>query len=232
MIICQNIYLFFKMLYIRGSMDKFLRSKVVRGTFTVAAIVVLLSLPLYFDQLGKQPSVLSMVSSSDQVIVQATVSACSLTLTVKPEKRIPPVNNWGTLLTVDIYNQSGQRIFNYQVTSDKYGVGTVNICDHGVFLPPGIYRFFVRGFSHLRRNFGAHYTFDKSISILDLSSGGSLLYAGETSNIFDNKINSLDISTQIVHLFTNDNKNDLNQDGKVNSLDISNTITNFFLVGD
>jgi hypothetical protein len=59
------------------------------------------------------------------------------------------------------------------------------------------------------------------------------MLAGETSIQFDNKINSLDFSTQVRSLFeTNDQKNDLNQDGEVNTLDISNTVYNFYKTGD
>lgn len=56
--------------------------------------------------------------------------------------------------------------------------------------------------------------------------------AGETSGIFDNYINSLDISTQVSNYnSTNNEKNDLNGDGVVNSLDISMTSFNVFTEG-
>lgn len=170
---------------------------------------------------------------SEDVEVTATVGACILELTVKPEKRIPPVGNDQTELTVDIYDNSNTLVGTVTGNSNNVGVATMDICDQGLALTPGTYNFKVRGLSHLRKDFGDYFAFSLAVTQLDLSNGGTeQLLAGETSVIYDNYINSLDISTQINALYTSDNKNDLNQDSTVNSLDISNTIYNFYLAGE
>ena len=175
------------------------------------------------------------VTKSDDVQVQAIVEGCTLSITAHPEKRWPRVGNWDTYLTVKVYDTSDNFIGEYTDLSDEpNGTSTVDFCEvTGVTPPPGNYRFFVRGYSHLYRDFGINYAFGGGVTALDFSTGGRILYAGETSNVFDNKINSLDISTQINTLYdTNDLKNDFNQDGEVNSLEIGNTIDNFYMLGD
>jgi hypothetical protein len=166
------------------------------------------------------------------VNVSATVSGCLLDLIVKPEKRIPRVNNWGTIADVSITNLSNTVLANFTTTTNNLGKTTIDLCSMGINLSAGNYNFFIRGYSHLMKKFSNIYAFNNVYSYIDLSSGDQFLMAGETSKIYDNYINSLDISTQISTLFTGSYKNDLNQDSIVNSLDIANTITNFFLKGD
>lgn len=171
----------------------------------------------------------------EQVQIGAVVPGCQLSVIAKPEKRWPRIGNWDTFLTVRIYNSSNGFVGQYtDLSNASEGRSTVNICQLlGFTPPPGNYRFFIRGFSHLYRDFGLVSAFGGQITELDFSTDGRILYAGETSNVFDNKINSLDISTQINALFSqNDPKNDFNQDGEVNSLEIANTIDNFYMLGD
>jgi len=169
-------------------------------------------------------------ASTDQLKVTAQVDSCIVQITVHPEKRIPSTNNWGTILRVEIYSGSSY-LGSYQVTTDSSGTGTANICSSNLKVLPGNYNFYLKGYSHLRKAFLNYPAFSTTKTTLNFATAGNLL-AGETSVIYDNYINSLDLSTQINHLYTNDYKSDLNQDGKVNSLDISNTIYNFFKHGD
>lgn len=193
-----------------------------------ASIIILLGL------------VLMPISASAQGTSQTSISlqllppnVCLLNLRVYPEKRIPRIGNWNTIVTAEIFTISGQSIGTVSGRSDNAGNVTFNICDAGIIAPPGIYNFYVRGFSHLRKYFPLQQAFDNDNTVTDLTTGGRVLLAGETSNVFDNKINSLDASTQIRFFYrTDDEKNDLNRDGKANSLDFSNTVYNFYRLGD
>lgn len=164
-----------------------------------------------------------------QVDITADVYSCELNIIIYPEKRIPQINNWDTLLDVQISNTQNQ-IASLTAPSNNFGVGTFPLCLNNYQLTSGNYNFYVRGFSHLRRRYSNVTAFDTQTETLDLRPFGEM-YAGETSAVFDNYINVLDISTQISNMYTNSIKNDLNQDGYVNTLDISNTITNFYLAG-
>ncbi len=171
------------------------------------------------------------VSSQENVDVNAIVGGCTLQVTVYPEKRIPVTGNWGTNLDVELYLASNNQ---YQGTltglSNNSGIAVFDVCDE-ISPVATDYKIYIRGKSHLRRNYGIHTLFNTPSSSLDLSSDGKLI-AGETSIVYDNFINVLDISTQISKLETNDDKNDLNQDGEVNVLDIATSINNYLTEGD
>jgi len=162
----------------------------------------------------------------------ARVGWCLLSITVYPEKRIPSVNNWGAILDVTIYRSDNSVFAGFTTTTDNQGYSLINLCDMGYSPEPGNYNFHLRSHSHLRRYYANISAFNTDQTDINFSADGSRLLAGETSNVFDNKINSLDISTQIVNLYTSSYKNDLNQDSEVNSLDLSNTIHNFYLIGE
>jgi hypothetical protein len=157
---------------------------------------------------------------------------CKLNILVHPEKRIPRTGNWGTLLIVYIY-QGDQKIASSQARSDDSGRATFDFCSQNLNFTPGQYNFAVKGLSHLCKYFENVQSFENDTFDTDLTVGGKVLLAGETSNVFDDKINSLDASTQIRAFYSlNDEKNDLNREGKVNSLDFSNTVYNFYGLGD
>lgn len=170
--------------------------------------------------------------SSGSVDVTANVYACVLRLTVYPEKRIPTTNNWQTNLDIQIHSLAGSYLGTVLGSSNNLGVSVINTCDQSVSLAHDNYDLYVKGLSHLRMRFPNHELFRLMQTDVNLTTLGQLLFAGETSNVYDNYINTLDISTQITTYQTTDNKNDLNQDGVVNVLDISNTITNYLLSGD
>lgn len=172
---------------------------------------------------------------SENVEVSARVYGCHLDITARPEKR--HMNNFSTILSIDIFDNLDNYIDTAIVTTDVNGEGRVALCDQGIELDDSTnYNFYIRGYSHLRKVFANESAFSTALTVKDFwqSNPDNYLLAGETSNVFDNKINSLDLSTQIHKdiIFTNDYKNDLNQDGEVNSLDLSNTVYNFFEIGD
>ena len=168
----------------------------------------------------------------EQVQVNASVYGCYLNVKAKPEKRVL-LPNWGTELTVEVYENNGPLIGIAIATTDNNGEAIVDLCDAGITEIGGVYDVKVRGLSHLYAGYPDESALSTVETEIDFTESETrYLLAGETSNVFDNYINSLDLSTQIAHLYTNDNKNDLNQDEDVNSLDISNTIWNWYMEGD
>lgn len=201
-------------------------------TKKLIAISVLLFLSalnasLYFmiQPREKSPQVLA------DVTVGARVGGCEMLVRAHPEKR--HLNNYNTLLTVEVYKDD-EYVGTVYTHTDWDGEGEVSLCDLDANLGTGYYDFLVTGYSHLTKRFDRMLVVFRSAQAeIDFSINNTVeLLAGETSIIFDNYINSLDISTQIRAFYTTDNRNDLNQDGYVNSLDISNTIINFYKHGD
>lgn len=184
------------------------------------------------DTNGDEGGFFVYVGGDNQVTVTANVQSCIFLLEVRPEKRIPATNNWGTLVTVDVFSASNVYIGTVQANSNNLGVVEFDLCASGLPLSAGTYRLYVRGFSHLRRNYGLQSGFTTAQTYINLVPIGTM-FTGETSIVYDNYINVLDISTQITNMYsTSSIKNDLNRDGTVNVLDIANTITNFYLSGD
>ncbi len=210
-------------------MIRLLRSKIISIPILLSAVFtmgfILPNLNIVYAQLGPL---------SDDVQIQAEVSACIIENLVHPEKRWPRVGNWDTFVTIWLYDSNNNFITQYtNESSTPEGRSQQNLCDLGYFLPPGLYNFYIRGFSHLISYFGQYTAFEFYHTFIDFTENGQELWAGETSNVFDNKINSLDISTQIRTFYdVGDYLNDFNQDGEVNSLEIGNTIDNFFMLGD
>ncbi len=162
--------------------------------------------------------------------VSASIPTCTLIVNVKPEKRIPRIGNWDTILTVEVATTSNITLRTFTFPTNTQGEGSFDLCGNGIYFPPGTYNFKVRGFSHLRKVFENIPAFN-STSEFSVTFTEEML-AGETSIVYDNYINMMDFVTQIEQLYTADYKNDLNQDGLVNSLDFANTITNFYLNGE
>jgi hypothetical protein len=179
---------------------------------------------------GMQVFGTSAVSNVSLVILDAGI--CKLNIKTYPEKRIPRTGNWGTLLIITV-SKDGNKIATSQARSDDQGIAHFDFCVQNLTFQPGKYDLAVKGLSHLCKSFLGVSTFENDTTLTDLTGNNQVLLAGETSNIFDDKINSLDASTQIRAFYkTDDEKNDLNRDGKVNSLDFSNTVYNFYKLGD
>ncbi len=172
---------------------------------------------------------------SDQVEVTATVVGCFLYIHVYPEKRIPQTGNWSNEMLVNVYDSSGTtQLVTFTTTANSLGyTPPVNMCTllGGTPSVTG-YILRVKGLSHLRQRFPAVTGFGTVQTLFDLVPLEPPLLAGETSIVFDNFINGLDLSTQVNALYTGNIKNDLNRDGQVNSLDLSNTIFNLYLFGE
>lgn len=164
------------------------------------------------------------------VNINASVAPCGLIINVKPEQRA--INNWMNTGDFDIRTMSDNPLHQFNLGTDATGSGSINLCASNVFLTSGTYRFYVRGLSHLRKRFDNVVAFSTPTSYVDLSTTGGLLIAGETSNVYDNVINTLDLSTQIRFFGTGDIKNDLNRDGNVNFNDLQISLNNFYFVGD
>src|SRR3990167_2612688 len=143
-----------------------------------------------------------------------------------PEKRIPVTLNWDTIATVAMQNCTTSTTYTFPgIVSDSNGDATINV-PIATSIPDGNYRFFVRGASHLNKEFSC-YPIMPDTGLTDLTPEGDLL-AGEISIVYDNYINSLDISVLANELFSADYYSDLNQDSEVNGLDLSNQIYNIF----
>lgn len=152
---------------------------------------------------------------------------------VYPEKRLPRTGNWDTVLQLDVRESDTKNlvISKSNVPTGNNGEALIDLCSEGLVLLNKPYDFYVTAESHLRKFFGAM-AFDNATGYIDLTTGGRVLLAGDTSVQKNNKINSLDLSTQEAKFYSGDGRNDLNKDGKVNSLDMANTIDNFYLSGD
>ena len=196
-------------------------------------LTVLTAFTLLFSCYFSIPTKATNSGSTTATLGVTRTLVCMFNFSAKPEKRIPRVSNWNTLLTVKIYNSSSNLIttVNQLRTADS-GSGSVDLCPQNLNLSLGLYSFDVIGYSHLCRKFSSIPAFETDAQVVDFSKNGVELLAGETSNVRDEKINSLDMSTQIRFLYrTDDEKNDLNRDQKVNSLDFSNTIFNLYKLG-
>lgn len=199
----------------------------------IVLMTFLLALPnsaVTADETPLGPNVLSSVSTE----VEAVSFGCVLNFTVRPENRVPATGNWGTQVQLRIYDTGNTLLDEIDTVTNSLGEASVDLCARDTFLSGGDYEFRAKGLSHLRKNFGTFTGFSSAFTTIDLSQGTTvLLEAGETSNTFDNEINTLDLVVQIAdYKSTTDELTDLNQDGVVNSLDYSATITNFGTQGD
>lgn len=184
-----------------------------------------------FILLAHQVSAGTLVDD-DQVQVNTVISDCLLSIRVYPEKRIPPVNNWDTFLTVEIRNTNNDLLLSIpSLETNNQGFGQVNTCDLGFTPVPGTYNFRVRGSSHLWKRYNNVSAFNALGSEVDLT-GYPPLLASEISPVLDNFINGLDVSNIANSMYSGDYAADLNQDGNVNSLDISIFFANLYRFGE
>lgn len=202
-------------------------------TLTISALLLLVAVFFVIKiRLNESLPAPEVLGAEDDVTISAFVRVSGMTFRVYPEKRIPRIGNWDTyvdLVLVNCDNPAKSYAFN-NIPTDATGYGSVTF-GNDVFTLDNPYRVYVKGYSHLNRSFNC-YTIDSSIEHIDLTLEGKELLAGETSLVYDNYVNALDMSVLIKDLFTADYKTDLNQDGKVNSLDFANQIYNLFIPGD
>lgn len=164
--------------------------------------------------------------------VGATVRLVQIDFVTHPEKREPPIGNWDTFVNFQLRDcathNTDWEYDNVETNTTGSGTIVVPIEDN---IEKGDYIISIKGYSHLTKEFECRYFADNVYEVLDLVAEGELL-AGDTSNVIDDFINSLDLSKLVTNLYTNDYKNDLNQDTFVNSLDLSNQVYNLYLSGD
>lgn len=173
----------------------------------------------------------NIAAHAEDINVSAEVKIKQLQIKVYPEKRVPAINNWATIIDLELRDCSTNQIlykFN-QINTNNQGIATIDLSNLDV--AGGRYSFSVRGASHLRKKFNC-YNLTSQTPFVDLTQQVSPLLAGEISNKFDNYINSLDMSVLVKDLYTSDYYSDLNQDGEVNSLDSSIQLINLYKNGD
>ncbi len=170
------------------------------------------------------------------VRIEASVLECNLDVTLRPESR--SVSNYSTDLEIDIHDAGSSLVASLYppvVSTDNSGFASIDVCvTYGHELPQSNYDFYVRGLSHLQKLFANETAFGAGFDSFVWTNAADELIAGETSNVFDNKINSLDISTQITtfRAASYNAKDDLNLDASVDTTDLDITKLNFFKVGD
>lgn len=201
--------------------------RVLFSTALVSILALVAGLWFMANQTSNQPTQVL----GTNIGITASVSGCLLDLDFLPEKRIPATGNASTQANIQVFDLSSSKVADFDVTTDQNGQSTTNLCDIGIYTQNGIYDFYVQAESHLRKVFRSIPSFQKVATTLDLRDDGKLL-AGEVSPIYDNTINSLDLSVLISKYGDTSNKYDLNRDGQVNSLDISNAIYNLMRSGD
>lgn len=166
------------------------------------------------------------------VTVNTAVQACLLDIVVRPESRVPAINNWGSTVDITILRNDNSLLAAFTLVTNNQGMGTYDFCLNGIFPTPGTYKFYAKGLSHLRKRFLGVSAFNAYRDLVNLTGASNFLIAGEVSNVVDNKINSLDMSYVINQFTTTDVKADLNRDGIVNNLDSTIVQGNYFKVGD
>ncbi|MEP7103780.1 MAG: dockerin type I domain-containing protein [Candidatus Dojkabacteria bacterium] len=166
------------------------------------------------------------------VTVSSSIQACLLDMVARPEQRVPPINNWDSTVSFVILDNSNLTLASFTVPTDTQGLATYDFCANTIFPVPGTYKFYATGFSHLRKRFTGVSAFNTYHDSVNLTGASNFLVAGEVSNSFDNKVNSLDLAYLNSKMGSADNKADLNQDGIVNSLDVTIERNNQLKLGD
>lgn len=170
-------------------------------------------------------------SNEGEVVIVATVTTCILEITIKPEKRIPREGNWSNQQNIIFYDQLYREAFSLEnIQTDNNGFASVDICELGIQVDPGIYSIYVKGVSHLGKLFinkGGFFNYTTTFNLAKTED--DYLLAGDY--LSQDYINGLDLNGAISKLYSNDSRADFNRDGTVNSLDLSNLIFNLHRSG-
>ncbi|RMD76953.1 hypothetical protein D6810_02475 [Candidatus Dojkabacteria bacterium] len=192
-----------------------------RTLFYSLAFVFFLTFGLHLIHVQAQESSIGVMSS---------VQPCVLEIYLEPGDR--DNNDFSNQYLIDVRFLSGVLFHSFSLSTDTSGKGVYNFCSNSAIPIPSSYNFYIKGASHLRKAILNVSTFNSSKTILDFRTPDKVFIAGEIGDIVDNKINSLDISSQIKKLNTADLLYDLNRDGVVNLKDLQITRKNFFKIGD
>ncbi len=177
---------------------------------------------------------------SESVNISSNVYGCQMNLVVEPEERF--LDNWTTDVLVKIYDNTN--MINYGTFNSSVGIdgkNTINICDliPPIYIGNNYYNYYIKGKSHLTRGYPNIYSFEKVEDTLNFTNIGQPLLAGDIDNLYDDEINSLDITHIIrilgkidgVHMEYND-KYDLDFDGDIDIDDAEVLLKNIYLIGD
>lgn len=191
------------------------------------------------DPMFSKGNVLGIYRNDEEdVNVTAGVFSCELNLHVRPEARA--VNNWINEIDVEIYDSSNSLVGQILTTTDNFGDDTTDLCLEAppILLTGGEYDLYIDGKSHLRKKYDDINGFSNFITNIDTFALSGYLAAGDSSNIDDDEVNSLDFTNIIrsygltsIDIGFND-KYDLNMDGVINSGDINILAGNIYDVGE
>ncbi len=171
-----------------------------------------------------------MASVDKNMTISSNVHGCILEIFLQPSDR--SFGNYGTQAQIDIKYTNEVNFHTVNLITNGLGLGTYNFCANSIYPNPSSYHLYVKGVSHLRRKISSQNLFSTYLTTKDFRVSQYVLIAGEINSLKDNKVNSLDISAQILKLNTSDTISDLNKDGIVNETDLEITRKNFFLIGD
>jgi len=198
----------------------------------ILGLIALVSIATLFtigeSNIKDQPSgdVLAEVTTTVEVTLDGY--GCVLTLNILPGGR---TDNFATQLTVQIFESSTQEFKGeFNLSTDNTGAGTINLCGQNILVEGGSYDFYIKGRSHLNELFADVTAFNNNSTVLVLTNVE--LIAGETSVVYDNYINVLDLTTLLTNFEAASSVDDLNVDGEVNNLDVSIVLNNFYTEGD
>lgn len=179
--------------------------------------------------LPKNGSVLAdIISTPTPITVSASIDYCP-DIIIVPEHRLPPTNNNSLQVEIWIRPQGAPNpVYTTTVITDS--TGRASICPIPAHLiTDQYYDILIKGLSHLRRHF-PHQDFTANNFTLDLRD--PVLFAGDSHPVSDNYVNSMDISYEILNLYTSDLRADLNRDTIVNSLEFPTLISHLYQHGD
>jgi hypothetical protein len=153
-----------------------------------------------------------------------------ISVTVKPEDRLPVLNNNEVEILVQInsFNSPVTTIEETLIT-DIAGFTDLTPVDPSTFVA-GPYDIYVKGSSHLTTKFPNRTIGPVAISDHDLTFED--LRAGDTHPVSDDYINSLDIAYILNNFGTTDLQADLNRDGDVDETDIAILLDHLYKIGD
>jgi hypothetical protein len=174
--------------------------------------------------------ILAPSAHAADVKVTASIDYC-LNILTTPEKRIPPTSNNSVEQVVWIRPEgSSVPIYTTTVTSDSEGLAIVCPVSANL-ITTQYYDILIKGISHLRRSF-LHQNFRGAGAGLTFDLRSPLLFAGDSHPTADNYVNSLDVSYEILNLYSSNLRADLNRDTTVNSLEFPTLISHLYAYGD
>ena len=175
----------------------------------------------------------NMSVSGDYTFRTLSTEDLFLNFRAVPEKRLPPTGNNSTILRVKMYQEGTENlVFDQTATTDLNGYSNDEISLQDVTLS-ATYDFLIKGYSHLQhRKNGV--TMATGTEFIDFSEGETIFEkAGDVNGTDgDNYVNGIDLSILGNHIYTDDYRNDLNQDDLVNGLEFSIAVTNLYQWGD